>query len=70
MVDAVFTDLPNAKGITVANQTLKIASDPFTDEYYGIVFRKDDSSVDQINEALASLRIKGVLTDLKKKWLD
>ncbi|HVF69583.1 MAG TPA: basic amino acid ABC transporter substrate-binding protein, partial [Xanthomonadales bacterium] len=69
-VDAIFTDLPSAKGITVTNPTLKIASDPFTDEYYGIVFRKDESMVKQVNDALTSLRIKGTLTDLKQKWLD
>lgn len=69
-VDALFTDLPNAKGITVANPTLKISSDPFTNEYYGIVFRKGDPIVKQINQALESIRVKGFLTDLKQKWLD
>ncbi len=69
-VDAIFTDLPNAKETTVSYPTLKIASDPFTDEYYGIVLQKGDQSLSQVNEALASLRIKGILIDLKKKWLD
>jgi len=69
-VDALFTDLPSAKGITVANPTLKIASDPFTNEYYGIVFRKGDPAVKQVNQALESIRVKGFLTDLKQKWLD
>jgi ABC-type amino acid transport substrate-binding protein len=69
-VDAIFTDLPNAKGITIANPELKIATDPFTNEYYGIVFRKNDPLVGSVNDALSSLRVKGVLTDLKQKWLD
>ena len=69
-VDALFTDLPSAKGITLTNPTLKIASDPFTNEYYGIVFRKGDPMVKQINQALESIRVKGFLTDLKQKWLD
>lgn len=69
-VDALFTDLPSAKGITLANPTLKIASDPFTNEYYGIVFRKGDSLLNPINQALDSIRVKGFLTDLKQKWLD
>lgn len=68
--DALFTDLPSAKGITLANPTLKIASDPFTDEYYGIVFRKGDPMAKSINQALESIRVKGFLTDLKQKWLD
>lgn len=69
-VDALFTDLPSAKGITLTNPTLKIASDPFTDEYYGIVFRKGDPIGKPVNQALQSIRVKGFLTDLKQKWLD
>lgn len=69
-VDALFTDLPNAKGIISKNSGLKIVSDPFTEEYYGIVFIKGDPSVTQINEALTSLRKRGVLADLEKKWLN
>lgn len=68
--DALFTDLPSAKGITLANPTLKIASDPFTNEYYGIVFRKGDPLLNPVNQALDSIRVKGFLTDLKQKWLD
>lgn len=69
-VDALFTDLPSGKGITLANPTLKIASDPFTNEYYGIVFRKGDPILEKVNQALDSIRVKGFLTDLKQKWLD
>jgi ABC-type amino acid transport substrate-binding protein len=68
--DAVFTDLPNAKGIIVANPTLKIASDPFINQYYGIVLRKNDPRLNEVNAALESLRVKGILTDLKQKWLE
>lgn len=69
-VDALFTDFPNAKGIISKNSGLKIVSDPFTEEYYSIVFRKGDPSVTQINEALTSLRKRGTLADLEKKWLN
>jgi len=69
-VDAIFDDLPSSKGIVAANPTLKIASDPFTDEYYGIVFRKGDSKVKEVNKALDALRVRGYLTELKNKWLD
>lgn len=68
--DAILSDLPGAKGIITANPTLKIVSDPFTNEYYGIVFRKGDPTSTKINEILSSLRTQGVLTDLKQKWLD
>ena len=69
-IDAIFNDLPGAKGTITDNPTLKIASDPFTNEYYGIVFRKGDPNVKQVNNALDSIRIKGYLTDLQQKWLD
>lgn len=69
-VDAILSDLPGAKGIIAANVTLKIASDPLTNEYYGIVLRKNDPSLEKINQALSAIRTKGILTDLKQKWLD
>ena len=68
--DAILSDLPQAKGAIVANPTLKIASDPLTNEYYGIVFRKGDPNVTKVNDVLSALRTKGILTDLKQKWLD
>jgi polar amino acid transport system substrate-binding protein len=68
--DAILSDLPAAKGIIDSNPTLKIASDPFTNEYYGIVFRKVDPRVKEINKVLNTLKTQGVLTDLKQKWLD
>lgn len=70
-LDAILSDLPGAKGIISANPVLKIASDPFTNEYYGMVLRKEDTELlKQVNQALSVLRTKGILTDLKQKWLD
>jgi len=69
-VDAIMTDLPSAQGIVATNPTLKIAGDPFTNDYYGVVFRKGDPTVTQVNKALDSLRVRGFLTELKHKWLD
>jgi polar amino acid transport system substrate-binding protein len=70
-VDAIFSDLTGAKGIVDAQPTLKIASDPFTSEYYGVVFRKGESDlVVKVNEIIDSLRQKGVLVLLKQKWLE
>ena len=68
-VDALFTDLPNAKGIVSRNADLKINGAPFTQEYYGIVFLKNDPSVTQVNYALMSLRKHGILAQLERKWL-
>lgn len=68
-VEALFTDLPNAKGIVSENTDLKIVGKPFTKEYYGIVFLRDDPSINQVNEALGSLEHKGVLQKLEMRWL-
>ena len=70
-ITAVVCDNPVA--VQYVNQNpdkLKLAGTVFTNEYYGIVFRKGDVSVKKVNEILSSLRIKGILTDLKQKWLD
>ncbi len=70
-VDAIFCDLPAAKGIITDNPDLKVSSDPFTDEYYGIVFRKDQTALqEKINAAITSLRQKGILYNLKEKYLN
>lgn len=70
-IDAVLTDLPNAKGIIDSNPGLKIASDPFTNDVYGVVFRKEDVDfVEKVNQILTTLQENGYLTDLKHKWLE
>jgi polar amino acid transport system substrate-binding protein len=69
-LDGVITDLPAAKGYTDQHTSLKIATDPFTSEFYGIVFRKGDPMREHINEAMETLRQKGILADLKQKWLE
>lgn len=70
-VDAIFSDLTGAKGIISQNQELKIASEPFTSDYYGIVLRKDQPELlANVNSALSSLRQQGFLVYLKQKWLD
>lgn len=69
--DAIFSDLTGAKGIINQNEGLKIASEPFTSDYYGIVFRKDQTELlGRVNEALNALRQQGVLVYLKQKWLE
>lgn len=69
--DATICDLTLAKGYIDQYDNLKITSDPFTNEYYGIVLRKDNTELlKKVNEALAVLRVKGILTDLKQKWLE
>jgi len=69
--DAIFTDLTNAKGAIDEYKDLKIASDPFTSEFYGVVFRKGETDlVQSVNEVLNLLRQRGVEVFLKQKWLE
>jgi len=70
-VDAILSDLTGAKGIITDNPTLRIASDPLTNEYYGVVLRKEELDLqNRIDEVISSLQTKGFLADLKQKWLD
>jgi len=69
-IDALFTDLPAAKGLITQHPEFRIASDPITNDFYGVVLKKGDPRVAKVNQVIESLRIKGVLADLKQKWLD
>lgn len=68
-IDAIVTDLPDAQGIIATSPTLKIASDPFTNEFYGIVFRRGDPMRNRVNAVLKTLQERGYLTELRHKWL-
>lgn len=69
--DAMISDLVLAQSLIKPYENLVISSDPFTNESYGIVARKEDAElVTNINHALAALRVQGYLTDLKQKWLE
>ena len=70
-VDAMIIDLALAKGAISQYDNVKISSDPFTNEYYGIVIHKDNVDLQKrVNDALSVLKVKGILTDLKQKWLE
>ncbi len=69
--NAVFSDLAGAKGIINDHPELKIVGEPFTSEYYGIMFAKGNQDlVSKVNDTLDNLRQEGVLVFLKQKWLE
>ena len=69
--DVMISDLVLAKGFMSKYSNIKITSDPFTNEYYGVVLRKEDTALlKKVNDALSVLRTNGILTNLKQKWLD
>lgn len=68
-IDAIIIDLTAAKGLVDTNSNLKIASDPFTNEYYGVVFRKEDTELKaDVDKVILSLQKRGVLNNIKQKW--
>ncbi len=73
-IDAAVVDSPTAAGYVLQNDkykaTLKISSEPFTEEYYGIAVKKGDTRLlGLINKGLAVIMKDGTLDALKKKWL-
>lgn len=69
--DAIFSDLTGARGIIDENPTLKIASEPFTNDYYGIVMRIGENDlVDKVNSIIGELKQTGYLLYLHQKWLE
>lgn len=69
LIDTVMIDLTGAKGVVDKNPDLVIASDPLTNEHYGVVIKKGDTETQtKINDALSSLRERGILDNIKQQW--
>lgn len=67
--DAVIIDAPVAKEYLKVMEGLKIASEPFTNEQYGIAVKEGNSELlTKINEALQELRDSGKYQELYDKW--
>jgi ABC-type amino acid transport substrate-binding protein len=69
--DAMLVDLTNAKGIINNHPKLKIATDPFTEENYGVVIAKGKEDLQStINQILDTLKQHGILESLRQKWFE
>ena len=69
-IDAIITDLPDAIGVISQNADFRVATNPLDKEYYGIVFRKNETQLrTQVDSVLANLQDEGILQQLSKKWL-
>jgi polar amino acid transport system substrate-binding protein len=72
-VDAVVIDSPVAANYVLQNEKykamLKISSQPFTEEYYGVAVKKGNKVLEKINKGLAAVQKDGTLDKLKAKWL-
>lgn len=70
-IDAVVCDSPIAHEMIrrYSRNKLKIAGEPFTNEYYGIAVKKSNPLVlDTINDGLKKVIKKGTIDKLKEKW--
>ncbi len=73
-ISAVVADGPIAADFVLQNdeykESLKIAGDPFTEEYYGVAIKKGNQEVlDIINDGLKKVQESGKIEELKDKWL-
>ena len=73
-IDGVVADTPIAADYALQNEnyaeTLKIGSEPFTEELYGIAVNEgNDEVLSMINEGLEIVRENGTIEDLQDKWL-
>jgi len=70
-VEAVVNDLPVTAAYIKEHPEVKIVGEPFTTEYYGIAFRKEDTELkEKINEALAELKQDGTYDEIYAKWFE
>ncbi|MBC7074268.1 transporter substrate-binding domain-containing protein [Candidatus Parcubacteria bacterium] len=68
-IDALVIDYPAARGLIEKEKELKIATEPLTQEFYGIVLRKEDEDLlEKINSIITSLKEEGKLKELEEKW--
>ena len=74
-IDAVVVDSPTAKSYVLQNarykDKLKIVGEPFTDEHYGVAFKKGNAKqLEMVNRGLAIIKKDGTLAKIAHKWLD
>jgi glutamine transport system substrate-binding protein len=69
-LDAVLYDLPNVE-FYIANEgngEIKTVGEVMEGQPYGIAFPKDSELVDDVNEALATLKENGKYAEIYEKW--
>jgi len=68
-IDAIIIDYPAAFGVISKSKNLKIVGEPFTQEFYGVVLRKEDTVLlGEINKTIRRLKNEGILKELEAKW--
>jgi ABC-type amino acid transport substrate-binding protein len=69
-IDAIVTDYIGAIGNVKNNPELKIAGEPFTQEYYGIITKRGNNAlIQEINRILNQMKTSGKLKEISDRWL-
>lgn len=71
-VEAVIIDYTAGLSLVQSTTGLKLANDPFTQEFYGIAVQKSDSRqvfLQKINNSIRKLKEAGTIKQLENKWL-
>lgn len=70
IIDAVMIDDEPAKVFVEKYDDVRILSEPYAEEEYGIAVNKDEQELlQQINKALEELKQDGTMDQIKKAWL-
>ncbi len=68
--EAVIVDYIQAISSVKDNPTLKIVGEPFTQEYYGLASKLDNTAlIEEVNTILRDLKREGLLENIKNKWI-
>lgn len=68
-IDALVVDYPAGVGMTQKNDMLKILGEPFTQEFYGVVLKKQNKELlMDVNNIIAELKRTNRLTEIRKIW--
>ncbi|MFH1237316.1 MAG: ABC transporter substrate-binding protein [Candidatus Aenigmatarchaeota archaeon] len=69
-LDAIVMDYVAGIMLVKNDQSLKIAVEPFTQEFYGIATKLDNTAlIDEVNRVLRGMKSTGKLEEVKNKWL-
>ncbi len=70
-IDAMVADYVLATDLVKRDQSLKIAGEPFTQEFYGMATKLGNNALmDEINRILREMKRDGKLDEIKNKWLE
>ena len=68
-IDAMIMDYPAGVGLVQETPQLQVVGGPFTQEFYGVVIRKDESDLAIfVNQSLSKLKSSGKLVQIQKNW--